>query len=226
MRPNLATDKLIAPLFCTTGEKPSIFALEMELMDSPVPIKRCLHIPANMNLGYVQEVLMLAMGWEGNHLKEIRCGGFTYFTRMAGGENPEEMEGFPQRDSFQYTFGDLLKLPGDTFTFIYDLGDDWKHIVKLTDIMPNREDHTDGDYAGAHLISGQGACPPEDIGGVDGYADMLKSLSDPKDEERESYLKWLGRDFDPEFFDLYELQNRVDDFQRVIGEARWGFYHR
>ena len=36
----------------------------------------------------------------------------------------------------------------------------------------------------------------------------------------------LGRDFDPEFFDLRELQNRVDDFQRVIGEARWGFYHK
>ena len=32
----------------------------------------------------------------------------------------------------------------------------------------------------------------------------------------------MGREFDPEFFDLHELQNRVDDFQRVIGEARWG----
>lgn len=47
-----------------------------------------------------------------------------------------------------------------------------------------------------------------------------------EDEERKSYLKWLGRDFDPEFFDLHELQNRVDDFQRVIGEARWGVYHK
>lgn len=225
MSPNSDTDKLIAPLFCTTEEKPGVFALEMELMGSPVPVKRCLHIPENMNLGYVQEVLMLAMGWEGFHLKEIRFGGITYFTRMAGGENPEEMEEFPQRDSFQYTLGDLLKLPSDTFTFIYDLGDDWKHIVKLTDVLPNRDDHTDGDYVGAHLISGQGACPPEDVGGVDGYADMLKSFAGPNDEERESYFKWLGREFDPEFFDLHELQNRVEDFQRVIGEARWGFYH-
>lgn len=66
---------------------------------------------------------------------------------MAGGEGLEEMEGFPQRDSFQYMLRDLLKLPGDTFTFIYDLVDDWKHIVKLTDILPNRDDYTDGDYA-------------------------------------------------------------------------------
>lgn len=181
-------------------------------MGSPVPVKRSLRIPENMNLGYVQEVLMLAMGWEGHHLKEIRCGGITYFTRQAGGEDPEEMEGFPQRNSFQYILGNLLKLPGDTFTFVYDLGDRWKHIVTLVDIRPNMYEDTDGDYAGAHLISGQGACPPEDVGGVEGYADMLK-------EDRDEL------ETDPEFFDLHELQNRVDDFQRVIGEARWGFYH-
>ena len=148
MRPNSDTDKLIAPLFRTTGQKPGVFALEMELMGAPVPVRRSLRIPENMNLGYVQEVLMLAMGWEGFHLKEIRFGGITYFTRMAGDEDPEETEGFPQCDSFQYTLGNLLKLPGDTFTFIYDLGDDWKHIVKLTDILPNRDDHTGGDYVG------------------------------------------------------------------------------
>lgn len=215
MRPTPTIDKYIAPLFCTTEEKPCVFALEMELMGSPVHVKRTLRIPENMNLGYVQEVLMLAMGWEGNHLKEIRCGGITYFTRQARGEDPEEMEGFPQRDSFQYTLGDLLKLPGDTFTFIYDLGDCWKHIVTHVDIHPNMYDDTDGDYAGAHLISGLGACPPEDVGGVEGYADVLEDQNEEEEKE-----------IDPEFFDLHELQNRVVDFQRVIGEARWGFYHR
>jgi hypothetical protein len=228
MRPSPATDKLIAPLFSTTKGKPGIFVLEMELMGSPVPVRRSLQIPENMNLGYVQEVLMLAMGWEGNHLKEIRCGGITYFTRQAGGEDPEPMEDFPQRDSFKYTLGNLLKLPGDTFTFIYDLGDNWKHIVKLTDIRPTPYKETDGDYAGAVLIAGQGACPPEDVGGVEGYADMLKALEDSNedDDEREEYLNWIGRESAPELFDLHELQNRVMDFQRVIGEARWGFYHR
>lgn len=226
MRPTPAVDKYIAPLFCSAKEKQGIYALEMELMGSPVPVNRHLYIPENMNLGYVQEILMLAMGWGGFHLKEIRCGGITYFTRQAGGEDPETIEEFPQRDSFKYTLGNLLKRPGDTFTFIYDLGDSWKHIVKLMEILPSRDDNTDGDYVGAHLISGQGACPPEDVGGVRGYADMLKSLADPEDNERESYLKWLGREFDPEFIDLHELQNRVDDFQRVIGEARWGFYHK
>ena len=82
MRPTPTIDKYIAPLFRTTGEKPLLFTLEMELLGAPLPIKRTLKIPSNMNLGYVQEVLMLAMGWEGYHLKEIRHGNYTYFVDL------------------------------------------------------------------------------------------------------------------------------------------------
>ena len=225
MRPTPTIDKYIAPLFCTTEEKPGIFALEMELMGSPVPVRRSLRIPENMNLGYVQEVLMLAMGWEGHHLKEIRCGGITYFTRQAGGEDPEEMEGFPQRDSFQYTLGDLLKEEWDSFIFVYDLGDAWKHRVTLIDIAPCKEDDAKEDVVAAYLVSGENACPPEDVGGVDGYANAMQSFNDPEDDEYESIRQWMGEDFDPHFFDLRGARRRVDDFQRTIGEARWGFYH-
>ena len=225
MQPTPAINKYIVPLFTKTQDHPCIYILAIDLLGAPLAITRTIHIPSNMNLGYVQEVLMLAMGWEGNHLKEIRYGGITYFTRMASGEDPEEIEGFPQRDSFKYTLGDLMKLPGDTFTFIYDFGDSWRHHVTLIDIEPIQYDQADSDYAGAHLISGQNACPPEDVGGVDGYAEMLKALAEPKSKERKEYIKWLGRDFDPQAFDLYATQCRVKDFQRIIGEARWGFYH-
>ena len=226
MRPTPTIDKYIAQLFRTTGEKPLLFTLELELLGAPLPINRTLKIPSNMNLGYVQEVLMLSMGWEGYHLKEIRAGGITYFTRYAGGEAPEPIEGFQQEDAFKHGLGDLLKLQGDTFTFVYDMGDDWIHRVTLTEVLPCPTWDQGGDYAGAEIIGGQNACPPEDAGGTDEYASMLKSLVDPEDEEREDYLHWLNRDFDPNRFDLYEARKRVWDFQRVIGEARWGFYHK
>ncbi len=225
MHPTTTIDKYIAPLFRTTGENNLLFTLELELLGAPLPIKRTLKIPSNMNLGYVQEVLMLAMGWEGYHLKEIRAGGITYFTRYAGGEAPEPTEGFPQRDAFQYIIGDLLKLHGDSFTFVYDMGDYWVHRVTLIEVLPCQTWDQGGDYAGAEMIDGQNACPPEDVGGTEGYASMLKSLANPEDEEREDYIHWLNRDFDPNRFNLYEARKRVWDFQRVIGEARWGFYH-
>ena len=67
--------------------------------------------------------------------------------------------------------------------------------------------------------------PPEDGGGVDGYADALQSFNDPEDDEYDSIRQWMGEDFDPHLFDLRGARRRVYDFQRTIGEARWGFYH-
>lgn len=226
MRPTPVIDKYIAPLFRTTGEKPMLFTLELELLGAPLPIKRMLKIPSNMNLGYVQEVLMLAMGWEGYHLKEIRHGNYTYFVRLAGGQDPEPVEGFPQRDSFKYTLGDLLKEEWDSFIFVYDLGDAWKHRVTLTDIAHCKDEDAKEDAVAAYLVSGENACPPEDVGGFDGYADALQSFNDPEDDEYDSIRQWMGEDFDPHFFDLRGARRRVDDFQRTIGEARWGFYHQ
>ena len=37
MRPTPAIDEYIAPLFCTTDEKPLLFALELELLGAPPP---------------------------------------------------------------------------------------------------------------------------------------------------------------------------------------------
>ena len=39
-------------------------------------------------------------------------------------------------------------------------------------------------------IKGRRACPPEDVGGVWGYAYFLEAIQDPEHEEHESY--WSG----------------------------------
>lgn len=52
------------------------------------------------------------------------------------------------------------------------------------------------------------------------------SYPSPEDDELESIRQLMGEDFDPHFFDLRSARHRVDDFQRTIGEARWGFYHQ
>lgn len=52
-------------------------------------------------------------------------------------------------------------------------------------------------------------CPVEDSGGVHGYASYLNVLLDPKHEEYESVLEWIGEDFDPEHFSLDETNFRL-----------------
>jgi len=51
-------------------------------------------------------------------------------------------------------------------------------------------------------MAGENACPPEDVGGVPGYADFLAILADPKHEEHTNMRNWIGYLFDPTAFDL------------------------
>ena len=49
-------------------------------------------------------------------------------------------------------------------------------------------------------LAGKRACPPEDVGGIWGYEDLLKVLQDRNHPEHEEYLQWIGGRFDSEYF--------------------------
>jgi hypothetical protein len=93
----------------------------------------------------------------------------------------------------------VLQAIGDCplFAYDYDFGDSWRHAVHVEDFrrLPI------GLRFGV-CLAGENACPPEDCGGVPGYAHLLRVLDDPDHEEHEQLLGWLGRDFDPEEFDV------------------------
>jgi hypothetical protein len=54
-------------------------------------------------------------------------------------------------------------------------------------------------------IGGARACPPEDCGGIWGYEQLVEVLKNPKHPEYQEKLEWAGDDFDPERFDLDEV---------------------
>ena len=76
------------------------------------------------------------------------------------------------------------------------------------------------------LTTGESACPPDDVGGTSDYSELLMSINSPTDVAFEDTLKWIGPDFDPYYFDHRFTRARINDFQRTIGEARWGFYRK
>ena len=62
--------------------------------------------------------------------------------------------------------------------------------------------------------TGRRSGPPEDVGGPYNYPDFLDAIADPDHEEHEHDVEWLGDGFDPEAFDLAEVNERLGDIIR------------
>jgi hypothetical protein len=56
----------------------------------------------------------------------------------------------------------------------------------------------------AYLVcrKGRRAYPPEDVGGIWGYAHFSEAIQNPEHLDHEGYMEWIGWDFDPEALDL------------------------
>ena len=51
--------------------------------------------------------------------------------------------------------------------------------------------------------------PPDDVGGPWGYREFLEAIADPKHERHKELLEWSGGDFDPQQFDIDEINRRL-----------------
>ncbi|MEJ0005991.1 MAG: plasmid pRiA4b ORF-3 family protein [Steroidobacteraceae bacterium] len=78
------------------------------------------------------------------------------------------------------------------------------HRIKVKQVL---QPNTDWFYP--LCIAGKRAAPPDDVGGVMGYLEFLSAIQDPKHDEHESMLTWIGGAFDPEGFDLNAINRAL-----------------
>ncbi|MDZ7769965.1 MAG: plasmid pRiA4b ORF-3 family protein [Woeseiaceae bacterium] len=90
---------------------------------------------------------------------------------------------------------------GDAASYEYDFGDGWRHAVVLEGIDTIRE----GERRLA-CLDGERRCPPEDCGGIYGYATMLETIADETHPEHEEILEWLGGAYDPDLFSAEDVK--------------------
>jgi hypothetical protein len=88
--------------------------------------------------------------------------------------------------------------------YLYDYGDSWMHTIQLEGYL-----YKEKGIEYPICIGGERACPPEDCGGVDGYYNVLKTLSDPTNEDFKEMKTWVGQDLKPDWFykDLVKFDN-------------------
>ena len=84
------------------------------------------------------------------------------------------------------------------------MGDSWMHQVRVEKIT-----RLESGFQKLKCLAGERACPPEDCGGTGGYDDLLAALRDPKHEQHDEMVEWVGEDFDPEAFDLAQVNKAL-----------------
>lgn len=189
--PQTIISSLVMPLM-DESKRAREYIVEISLNDAPVPVVRRLSVPSNLYVGHFVYELVYVMGWDGCHLMELKQGDTLWRStkeKMMDAESGlDYKELYPDmkiRNSFRATVSQLLKKVGDECALTYDMGDSWHHTVRLVEIRSYEDRYYSFSNVGVEVISGSGACPLEDCGGVAGYEEILRIMRDPEDYEYE-----------------------------------------
>ena len=153
--------------------------LRLTMSEVEPAVLRVLDVPAGVLLPELHDILQVAVGWSDSHLHQFVADGVSY--------------GMPDTDAFddeRDETGVPLRALAPRFTYLYDFGDGWEHEVEMIG--------AGGERPG--IVAGEGACPPEDVGGPHGYAEFRKVLADPGHPEHDHLRGWAGNWHDS--FDL------------------------
>jgi hypothetical protein len=161
--------------------------VKITLRGAKPPIWRRLRLPASTTLAQLHQVIQMAFGWEDAHLHAFEIGGRRY-------SRPDFELWDEAADEGKARLRDLAR-PGTRLRYTYDFGDSWEHDVLVEDLLPS-----DG-VPHAVCLTGRRAGPPEDCGGVWGYAELCDILADPDHPDHAERVEWLGRPYDPAAFD-------------------------
>lgn len=211
---------------------PKVAELRIVLEDTDPAIWRRIAVAYDTPLAVLHRIFVVAMGWRGYHLHQFDVGDATF-----GVPN----EDFPTDTISEdgVTLRAIAPAVGATFVYEYDFGDNWRHLVTL-----ERLQQFGPSTVVPYCLDGARACPPEDVGGISGYEEMLEVLTtarqqrpgdtwaDEEEEEEEedygentpaSYRRWLGYEFDPDAFhrhcvnmELYRLVAFDPEFQALL----------
>jgi hypothetical protein len=179
----------------TEAKQTKVFQLKVTLKYVRPPIWRRIQIRRDITLAALHQVLQTTMGWYDCHLHQFRVGK-TYY----GTPDIDEFSELNLKDDRKTRLGQVLTKPKQKLIYEYDFGDGWEHEILLEKILT-----PDPAVLYPRCIGGARACPPEDCGGVGGYANFLAAIRNPDHEEHDECLDWIGGEFDPEEFEVDEV---------------------
>jgi hypothetical protein len=186
----------------------NIHRIKVTLRGAKPPIWRRFEVPSDITLRRLHRVIQAGFGWLDYHLHLF--------------ETPAGLYGMPDPDDDLAIRSDANKKlsavadwPGDRIRYTYDFGDNWDLDIVVEAVLP-----AEPGSAYPRCTGGRRAAPPEDCGGVWGYADLLNVLATPQHEEHEARLFWLGiqtaAEYDPDAFDRDVVNIDLASMSKVL----------
>ena len=106
-----------------------LFKLKIVLTGYSEEVSRTILVPVDIDFEELHQNIQRAMGWKNEHLyafkvreDEIRPDDNLDINDLDAGESI-------------YTQINTLLRKGDTFEYLYDMGDDWKHMIEVEDTV-------------------------------------------------------------------------------------------
>ncbi len=169
--------------------------LKVNLENMPHKVFRKVLVPENINMHQLHLVIQFSMGWDNAHLFEftdIRWKG-SFRAGIANEMDDYYTEGdeFGLKNAYDVSLKEVYLERNDkkAFWYWYDFGDDWFHRISF--LKPSKKDLEI--FEGKPVcLEAVGKCPPEDVGGVWGYEELLEVVQDKKHPEREEMMEWYG----------------------------------
>lgn len=205
------TRELLRDGFAAHYPNRTVFLCPMVTLDVRLhlhsPCYRRIRIPLRQSLSDFHQTLQILFGWKDYHLHSFELEpDLPLDITMPEYASLASMDDWGMCDTEPMERWLLLSEVLERyphFWYIYDMGDRWEHEITLV----SQENMTD--FSGPQCILALGDAPPEDVGGPDGYAELLELLQHPEDPEYLAAKQWLeGTGWKP--LDMEQLQNTLN----------------
>ncbi len=188
--------------------RPALFQVKLTVKDVDPLIWRRILVRSDVTLALLHKIIQTLMGWANYHLYAFRDGKANY----APASDDDDM--FGRSKSVKVALAVLFKKKGKTITYEYDFGDGWAVELLLEKVIGKAEQKK-----AAVCLEGLRHGPAEDSGGPSGYMAKLEIWGNRKHVDHKKIKGWLGPYFDPERFDVAEVNELLDRIRQAPARA-------
>ena len=185
-----------------TADARLAYTLHIHLGEIEPAIWRRIVVPGSLTLHQLHHVLQVTMGWTHSHLYQFLVSDGDTITSY-GEPSPED--NYFHKDAQHIHLAKIAPKEGATFTYEYDFGDCWKHTI----VVEHVELTAKNEPAYPWCYDGRRACPPEDCGGVSGFAHFLEAWRDRRHQDHRQMREWVGEQYHPETFSVPQVNSAL-----------------